>query len=187
MIALRLASSGVRFPVRNDAGTCKEAEAANSLIDQGIDVVTCHVDSPKVIVETAEKRGVYSCGYHANQAPLAPKGFLTGAEWNWTKVYMDYAAMIKNGQKIPNLVRGGIKEGLVKSSPYGAAVSAKAKAHADSVHKKFMDGDMIVYKGEVKDNTGKVVIPAGRAYKQTDIWLESMDWLVEGVIGKAKA
>ena len=165
----------------------KEAEAANSLIDQGIDVVTCHVDSPKVIVETAEKRGVYSCGYHANQAPLAPKGFLTGAEWNWTKVYMDYAAMIKNGQKIPNLVRGGIKEGLVKSSPYGAAVSAKAKAHADSVHKKFMDGDMIVYKGEVKDNTGKVVIPAGRAYKQTDIWLESMDWLVEGVIGKAKA
>ena len=37
----------------------KEAEAANSLIDQGVDVLTCHVDSPKVIVETAERRGVY--------------------------------------------------------------------------------------------------------------------------------
>ena len=34
----------------------KEAEAANSLIDQGVDVLTCHVDSPKVVVETAEKR-----------------------------------------------------------------------------------------------------------------------------------
>jgi simple sugar transport system substrate-binding protein len=165
----------------------KEAEAANSLIDQGIDVLTCHVDSPKVIVETAEKRGVYSCGYHANQAPLAPKGYLTGAEWNWSKVYMDYAKMIKSGEKIPNLVRGGIKEGIVKSSPYGAAVSAKARAHADSVHKQFMAGDMIVYKGEIKDNTGKVVIPKGTAYKQTDIWLESMDWLVEGVIGTTKA
>ena len=32
----------------------KEAEATNSLIDQGVDVVTCHVDSPKVIIETAE-------------------------------------------------------------------------------------------------------------------------------------
>jgi len=30
----------------------KEADAANSLIDQGIDVLTMHVDSPKVIVQT---------------------------------------------------------------------------------------------------------------------------------------
>src|SRR4029079_11205827 len=60
----------------------KEAEAANSLIDQGIDVLTMHVDSPKVIVETAEKRGVFVTGYHANQSALAPKGYLTGAERN---------------------------------------------------------------------------------------------------------
>ena len=67
----------------------KEAEATNSLIDQGVDVVTCHVDSPKVVIETAEKRGIFTCGYHASQAVLAPKGYLTGAEWNWQKVYTD--------------------------------------------------------------------------------------------------
>src|SRR6201995_477409 len=27
----------------------KEAEASNSLINQGVDVLTCHVDSPKVV------------------------------------------------------------------------------------------------------------------------------------------
>lgn len=42
----------------------KEAELVNSLADQGIEVVTCHVDSPKVVIETAEKRGLYSSGYH---------------------------------------------------------------------------------------------------------------------------
>src|SRR3954462_12686541 len=41
----------------------KEAEATNSLIDQGVDVLTCHVDSPKVILETGERRGVFVCGY----------------------------------------------------------------------------------------------------------------------------
>jgi simple sugar transport system substrate-binding protein len=164
----------------------KEAESANSLIDQGVDVLTCHVDSPKVVVETAEKRGVYSCGYHADQSRLAPKGFLTGAEWNWSKVYLDYATMISKGTKIPNLIRGGFKEGLVKSSPYGKAVSAKAKAHADKVRAQFMKGDLVVYQGPIKDNTGKVVIPKGKAYGQTDIWLESMNWLVEGVVGSAK-
>ena len=33
----------------------KEAEATNSLVDQGVDVFTMHVDGPKVIVETAEQ------------------------------------------------------------------------------------------------------------------------------------
>lgn len=164
----------------------KEAESANSLIDQGVDVLTCHVDSPKVVVETAEKRGIYSCGYHADQSRLAPKGFLTGAEWNWSKVYLDYATMISRGTRIPNLIRGGFKEGLVKSSPYGKAVSAKAKAHADKVRARFQKGDFVVYQGPIKDNTGKVVIPKGKQYGQTDIWLESMDWLVEGVVGRTK-
>src|ERR1700685_1886330 len=36
----------------------REAEAANALVDAGNDVITCHVDSPKVVIETAEKRGV---------------------------------------------------------------------------------------------------------------------------------
>ena len=54
------------------------------MIDQGVDVLTCHVDSPKVVMETAEKRGVFCSGYHANQATLAPKGYITGAEWDWT-------------------------------------------------------------------------------------------------------
>lgn len=169
------------------ANPVKEAESANSMIDQGVDVLTCHVDSPKVVVETAEKRGVFSCGYHTNQASLAPKGFLTGAEWNWTKVYMDYANMIRTGKKIPNLVRGGLKEGIVKSSPYGPAVSAKAKQVADATRKKFMKGTMVVYKGPIKDNTGKTVIPKGKQYTQQDIWLESMDWLVEGVNGTTKS
>jgi len=162
----------------------KEAEAANSLIDQGIDVLTMHVDSPKVIVELAERRGVYVTGYHANQSALAPKGYLTGAEWNWGKVYSDYVAWVQAGKSYPHLLRGGLKDGFVKVSPYGKAVSAAARKKADAAKAKFMDGTMVVYKGPLKDNTGKVVIPAGVEQKQTDVALEKMDYLVEGVVGK---
>ena len=105
----------------------KEAEAANSLIDQGVDVLTMHVDSPKVIVELAERRGAFVTGYHANQAALAPKGYLTGAEWNWEKVYADYVQWLREGKQWPHLVRGGLKERIVRNSPYGKAVSEKAR------------------------------------------------------------
>ncbi|MCB2101896.1 MAG: BMP family ABC transporter substrate-binding protein [Rhodobacterales bacterium] len=161
----------------------KEAEATNSLADQGVDVVTCHVDGPKVVVETAEKRGLYTCGYHASQAPLAPKGYLTGAEWNWSKVYTDYVNLFTAGKPIPNLVRGGLKEGIVKTSAYGPAASAEARKHADAVKAKFMAGDMVIYKGPIETNDGKTIVAAGTSHGQTDIWLESMDWLVKGVIG----
>jgi simple sugar transport system substrate-binding protein len=162
----------------------KEAEAANSLVDQGVDVLTMHVDSPKVVVETAEKRGIFVSGYHADQSTLAPKGYLTGAEWNWGKVYSDYVTWIKSGQTYPHLLRGGFKEGFIKMSPYGPAVSDAAKAKADDAKGKLTDGTLVIYKGPIKDNTGKVVIPAGTSETQTDINLEKMNYLVEGVIGK---
>ena len=170
----------------------KEAEATNSMADQGIDVLTSHVDSPKVVMETAERRGIFSSGYHANQATLAPKGYLTGAEWDWTKVYSDYAEMIHTGKTlmnggIPHVVRGGLKQGFLKLSPYGSVVSAEAKKDADAAAAKFRDGSMIVYKGELKDNTGKVVIPAEKDYLQEDGELEKMNWLAEGVIGSVSS
>jgi simple sugar transport system substrate-binding protein len=161
----------------------KEADAANSLIDQGIDVLTMHVDSPKVIVQTAEKRGVYSAGYHTSQAALAPKGYLTGAEWNWIKVYEAYVAGVKAGKPPEHLVRGGLKDGFVKTSAYGPAVSAEAKTAADAVKAKMMDGSFVIFKGELKDNKGAVVVPAGGEMKQTDPVLETMGYLVSGVVG----
>lgn len=165
----------------------KEAEAANSLIDQGIEVLTMHVDSPKVIVEIAERRGVYVSGYHTDQATLAPKGYLTGAEWNWPKVYTDYAIRVHEGEPWPHLMRGGLKEEIVRLSPYGPAVSAESRKRADAEIAAFMVGTKVIFKGEIKDNTGQIVIPAGSERVQTDVELEKMDYLVEGVIGSTKS
>jgi basic membrane protein A and related proteins len=161
----------------------KEAEAANSLIDQGVDVITMHVDSPKVVVETAERRGIYVCGYHANQSALAPKGYLTGAEWNWTTPYTTHVKAAMEGKPMINFLRGGLKEGFVKTSAYGKAVSDGARKNADAIKSKMMAGDYVIFKGPLKDNAGKVVIAGGTVYKQTDLNLEKMDYLVSGVVG----
>ena len=162
----------------------KEAEAANSLIDQGADVLTCHVDGPKVVVETAEKRGVMSCGYHASQAKLAPKGYLTGAEWDWATPYTVLVKAAQENKPMLNFLRGGLKEGFVKMSPYGVAVTAKARANAESIKSKMLAGKYPIFKGPLKDNLGKIVIAAGVIQEQTDMALESMNYLVAGVIGQ---
>jgi simple sugar transport system substrate-binding protein len=161
----------------------KEAEATNSLADQGVDVFTMHVDGPKVIVETAAKRGKMVCGYHASQAKLAPKAYLTGAEWNWLTAYTTFIDAARSGKPHPNFVRGGLKEGFVKMSAYGPAVTEPAKKSADAIKAQMIAGKFDIFKGPLKDNKGNVVVAAGKSFKQTDIELEKMNYLVEGVIG----
>jgi len=161
----------------------KEAEATNSLIDQGVDVITCHVDGPKTVVENAARRGAMVCGYHVNQSVLAPQAYLTGAEWNWEVLYPRFVKMFIAGETIPNFYRGGLKEQLVKVSPYGPMVGEAARKHADEVKAGLTAGSYVIFKGPVVDNKGKTVIASGVSQGQTDPELEKMDYLIEGVIG----
>ena len=161
----------------------KEAEATNALVDQGADVITCHVDSPKVVVETAAGRGAYICGYHANQSPLAPDKYLTGAEWAWGNVYKTFIDALMKGEPLPNFTRGGLADGFVKMSPLGPAVSEAARKQFDGTLAEMMKGGFSVIKGPLKNNKGDVVAADGKAFPESAIELESMDYLVEGVVG----
>ena len=151
--------------------------------DLGVDVVTCHVDSPKVLVETAAKRGLFVCGYHADQSVLASQHYLTGAEWNWETVYRGYVEALQTGQPFANLTRGGLKDGFVRMSAYTEVTPRAAVTRIDDVKAQMLAGRFDIFKGPLKDNQGNTVIAAGTTLAQTDLTLESMDYLVEGVIG----
>ncbi|MEM7422912.1 MAG: BMP family ABC transporter substrate-binding protein [Pseudomonadota bacterium] len=163
----------------------KEAEATNALADQGCDVITCHVDGPKVVMETAAGRGAFICGYHANQGPLAPEMYLSGAEWNWANIYTSMVQTTLAGGAIDNFVRGGLAEGYIKMSPLGPAVPAAGRAQFEATKAEIMKGGFAVIKGPLKDNNGNIIATEGQAFAEDDIALESMDYLVEGVIGSA--
>lgn len=161
----------------------KEAEATNALADAGCDVITCHVDGPKVVMETAAGRDCFVCGYHANQSPLAPEKYLTGAEWNWPGVYTRMVQTVLDGGTIDNFDRGGLAEGYIKMSPLGPAVSDASRKQFEATKAKMMEGGFAAYEGPLKDNAGNAILAAGESFVETDIKLESMDYLVEGVIG----
>lgn len=170
----------------------KEAEATNSLVDQGIDVITCHVDSPKVVMETAEKRGVFCSGYHANQAPLAPSGYLTGAEWDWSSIYTQFGEDFVAGKSlmagdIEHLLRGGLAERFCKLSAYASIVPEAAQADAETARDQLISKELAIFEGELKDNKGNVILPAGEEYEQQNLELEKMDWLIEGVKGSVSS
>ncbi len=158
----------------------REAEATNSLIGAGCDVIACHVDSPKIVIETAERKGVKTVGHNASQAKLAPKGFITGAENKWETVYKSFAAKIAAGEKLPNTFFGGYDKDMVLSTPFGAGANEKARNAATAAIAELKAGKPI-FVGPIKSNTGKLVID--KSYGLYDPFLDRMDYLIEGVVG----
>lgn len=160
----------------------REAEATNALVNANCDVITCHVDSPKVVIETAEGRGVKTCGHNASQAPLAPKGFITGAEYKWSTIYTGFAADLAAGKPLPNFIGAGFDQDFVQNTPYGAGATPEAIAAADAARAEVKAGKPI-FAGPIKKQDGSVLIGAGATLDNYDPMLDRTDFLIEGVIG----
>ena len=161
-----------------------EAETTNSMIDQGCDVIIADVDSSKISMENAEKRGVYCCGYQVDMSSLAPNGFLTGAEYKWSVAQLWINAW-QTGKPYPNNLMGGFKRDMVALSPFGKAVPQSVRDEILKAKQGFMDGSLQLYKGPLKDNEGNLVLKAGEVIDNEDSKYKlNVRYLVEGAIGK---
>jgi basic membrane lipoprotein Med (substrate-binding protein (PBP1-ABC) superfamily) len=163
----------------------KQAEATNSLIDQKVDVLEQHQDCTKTVVQTAERRGALSTGYHADASTLAPKGWLTGSEWNWGPLMVRMVKTVEagkfKGSPYAGLYRVGVPSGVIKLAPYGAAATPAIRKQVTATYDKLKAG-WVPFQGPIRDQSGKVRVPAGVTPNRHQ--LESTDYLVQGVVGK---
>lgn len=163
----------------------QQANAANSLIDSGVDLLTLHQDCMKTVVETAERSGVMTVGYHADASELAPTGWVTGSEWNWGELFVD---MVKvgmagefKGSQYDGKYRGTLADDVVKLSPFGANVPSDVVSYVEQQKAALLSGELNPFAGPIKDQSGNVKIEEGQELTVEE--LESTDYLVEGVIG----
>jgi simple sugar transport system substrate-binding protein/basic membrane protein A len=165
----------------------KQAEAAKSLLSQGVDVISQHQDCTATVIRATEAAGAYTVGYHANASSLAPKGWLTGSEWNWGPLYTKMVQAVVAGKFTGSAYNANFRVGLKTGdnpfvqSPFGPSVSDETKQLVqDAMAKISKDGSPFL--GPVTDQAGAVRVPAGTVpdYKT----IESIDYFVTGVVGK---
>ncbi|MEA2718112.1 MAG: basic rane protein [Actinomycetota bacterium] len=166
----------------------KQAEAANSLLSEGVDVITQHQDCTKTIIEKTEAAGAFSVGYHADGSALAPKGWLTGSEWNWGPLYTDIVKTALAGSFTGSKYNGNYRVGLKTGdnpfvqSKYGPSVSEETKAQIEAAKVAIAKPDGSPFKGPVLDQDGKTIFPAGTTPDYVAI--EGQTFFVQGVVGK---
>lgn len=157
-----------------------EKSAALSLLDDGCDVICQHQDS-YASQQAAEERGAYAIGCDSDMHAFAPKANLTGSIFNWGPYYVSVVEAVKNGTWKSSDFWGGLKEGTVGIAPIADSVPADVKALVAKRENDIKSGKFDVFEGPIKDQTGKVRIPAGQTL--SDQGKLSIDWFVEGVEG----
>ncbi len=179
----------------------KQAQAAQTLLDQGADVLTQHQDCTKTIIETAEAAGAYSVGYHYDASELAPEGWITGSDWAWTELYTDIVETMVAGGFVDSVYNGDYRIGYqdanapfvaFEPSEFGAVVNDETKALVAAALVELTtdtDGDGVadfnIFGGPLADRDGTVQIVEGESptYIELDQLMGFGSWFVAGVQG----
>ncbi|MGM3274013.1 BMP family ABC transporter substrate-binding protein [Ralstonia sp. 24A2] len=159
----------------------KEREAATTLIGQGVDVLMQNTDSAAV-VQTAQEKGVYALGWDSDMTKFGEKAHLAASINKWGVYYTKVIGDVLENKWKPETVWWGLKEGAIDLGAYNAVVPEDVKTLVETRKKGIIDGSAPIWKGPLKDNTGKEVLPADKV--ADDGFLHGIKFYVEGVEGK---
>ncbi|MBI5269847.1 MAG: BMP family ABC transporter substrate-binding protein [Burkholderiales bacterium] len=158
----------------------KESEGAQSLLNQGADVLFQNTDSAAVL-QTAEKAGKYAFGWDSDMSAFGPKAHLASAVINWGPYYIKATKEALDGSWQTGGAWWGVKEGAIDLVAVSDAVPAEVKAKVDTIKAGLKDGSFSIWKGPIVGQDGKEVLAKDAV--ADDKFLGGVNFYVKGVEG----
>ncbi len=159
----------------------KEREAATTLVGQGVDVLMQNTDSAAV-VQTAEEKNVLAFGWDSDMTKFGPKAHVAASTIDWSGYYIQRIGDVMDGKWKSGSTWWGLKENMIDLKYFNATLSDDVKKLIAEKRQGVIDGTAPIWKGPLKDNTGKEVL--GKDVVADDKFLHEIKFYVEGVEGK---
>lgn len=158
----------------------KERAAAEALIEQGIDVIGQHVDTPAVQVVAAEA-GISGTGHHRDLSEFSAATQCSSV-WTWDRFLAPEIGAIAAGDFEPAPFGAflSIGDGAIDIACCGPAVSDELEMMVMAEREAILAGKH-VFAGPLSDRDGTVRVAEGEVLGDGDLW--GMDWFVPGVVG----
>jgi basic membrane protein A len=160
-----------------------EREAAQGLVQSGVDVLAQHTNSSEP-QKVAQERGIWGIGYNTDMSAMAPTAQLTSAIWNWGPFYARIVEAVKNGTWKSERYWGGLGDGIIDLAPYNKAVPTEVKDLVAEWRAKIVSEQLDVFGGPLYAQDGRLVLAAGHHFDDAYL-LNDMDWFVKGIVGVA--
>lgn len=159
----------------------KEGEAAQSLLNQGADVLFQNTDSSAVL-QAAEKAGKLAFGWDSDMSHFGPNAHLASAIINWAPYYIKATRDVLEGTWKTESTWWGVKEGAIDLVSISDKVPADIRTKVETVKAGLKDGSFQIWKGPIVGQDGKEVLKAGEVAE--DKFLHGINFYVKGVEGK---
>jgi simple sugar transport system substrate-binding protein len=159
----------------------KEADAAKALLDQGVDVIAQHTDSPAPI-QAAEARGKFGFGQASDMERFAPKAQLTAIVDNWSDYYVARTKAVLDGTWKSEDTWGGINAHMVVMTPY-KNMPDDVKKMAQDTEAAIKSGQLNPFKCPVIGQDGKEIECKGNG-ALSDEQVLGMNFYVKGIEDK---
>jgi simple sugar transport system substrate-binding protein len=160
----------------------KEGDAAQSLINQGADVLLQNTDSSAVL-QTAEKNGKFAFGWDSDMSAVAPKAHLASNIVIWAPYYKKALTEAMDGSWKTGRTIWGKPEGVndvIKLNE--AAIPEAVRKKAEEALAGLKAGTLNPFTGPILDGAGKERLAKGVGADQD--WKDKVDFYVRGVDGK---
>ena len=156
----------------------KEADAANALMAEGVDVILQHTNSTAPLAQL-QQQGKIGFGQASDMASFAPSPRVSSVYNNWGAHYVKSVGRVLDGTWQPEGVWGGIGDGIVAIGEITDAVPAEVKAEAESLRDKIAAGEYHPFTGPLNKADGSAWLADGQT--ATDEELSGMNFFVEGI------
>ncbi len=158
----------------------KERQAAETLIAQGADTLMQNTDSAAV-VQTAQDKKVHAFGWDSDMSKFGPDAHLGASMINWGVYYTKAVKDAMDGKWKPSQIWWGLKEGMIDLGALNKSLPDDVKKKLEERKAGIVSGKDPIFKGPLKDNTGKERVAAGKSMNDDE--LHAFNWYVEGVEG----
>ncbi len=156
----------------------READIAGVMIDQGVDVIIQHTDSPAA-VQVAEERGVWAVGQASDMTRFGPTAHLTAVVNDWGPYYVERVQAAMDGSWESHDFWGGMAEDVIVVTPINERVPEEIAEEAMAIAAAIEDGSFHPFTGPLRNQAGDVMVEDG--VTMTNAELAQMNWYVEGI------
>lgn len=158
-----------------------EADAAQALIDAGVDVLMQHTDStaPQTV---AQEAGIISFGQASDMIQFAPRPRVASIIDNWAPYYIRRVGEAMDGTWEQSAVWEGIDTGMVVIGEMTDAIPEDVRASAQAMIDAMAAGEYHPFTGPINRQDGSVWLAEGEV--ADDGTLAGLDFYVEGITGE---
>ncbi len=155
-----------------------EADAAETLIEQGADVIMQHTDSTAAI-RVAEDAGVMAFGQASDMTQFGPNAHLTAIVDRWAPYYISRVQAVIDGTWEAQNSWLGFADGIIEMAPWNDRMPAELQAEADALVAAIAAGEYHPFTGPINRQDGTPWLAEGEVAPDGD--LATMDFYVEGI------